>query len=95
METTFYIQLNVKTPDGPECYGRFNIGNDKENALRLFRTLKGNILVDETNFLFMELMEVVDGLPVNLQLRCCTLDELAQNCRTISKEVFQMANLKL
>lgn len=93
METTFYIQLHVKTPDGLESYGRFNIGNDKAVAIALFQGMLGSDVIDESGLLYMELMEVVNDLPVNLHLISCTLDELAANCRAISKEVFQQANL--
>lgn len=95
MESTFYIQFNVKTPDGLQSYGRFSIGNDREAAAKVFRQLKGSPDVNEQNFLSMELIETVKGLPVNLQIISCTLDELAHNCRAISKEVFNQANLKI
>jgi hypothetical protein len=95
MESAFYIRFNVKTPEGLQSYGQFGIGNDREAAARIFRQLKGNPEVNDLNFLSLELMETVDGLPVNLQIVSCTLDELAYNCRIISKEIFNQANFKL
>ncbi|AXY76171.1 hypothetical protein D3H65_20220 [Paraflavitalea soli] len=95
MESTFYIQFNVKTQEGLQSYGRFDIGNDSEAAAKIFHQLKGSPDVNEHNFLSLELMETVKGLPVNLQIISCTLDELAYNCRVISKEVFNQANIKL
>jgi len=93
MKTTFYIQAKLNTPDGPEAYARFELGNNREEALDIFRQLKGSADVAAANFLSMELMETVAGLPVNLLLISCTLDELAANCRTISKELFNLMNL--
>ncbi|MBO9562106.1 MAG: hypothetical protein J7621_05000 [Niastella sp.] len=95
MESTFYIQFNIKTPEGLQSYGKFSIGNDRKAAANLFRQLKGSTDVNEQNFLSLELMETVKELPVNLQIISCTLDELAHNCRVISKEVFNQANLKI
>ncbi len=95
MERTFFIQFNVKTPEGPQSYGHFCMGNDREAAAKVFRQLKGSPDVKEQDFLSMELMETVKGLPVNLQTISCTLDELAHNCRVISKEIFNQANMKI
>jgi len=39
-------------------------------------------------------METVDELPVCIKSICCTLDELAWNCKTIAKETFKAYNLK-
>lgn len=93
MKTTFYIVATLNTPDGPEAYARFELGNKRQEALDIFRQLKGSADMATGNFLSMELMETVEGLPVNLLLISCTLDELAANCRTISKELFNMMNL--
>ena len=93
METTFYIILNMKTPGGLESYGRFNIGNDRQKAHDIFRKLKGNPEIDEKNILTMELMETVNNLPVNIHMLGCSLNELSENCRTITKEIFNAVNL--
>jgi hypothetical protein len=44
--------------------------------------------------LAMELMEAVNGLPVNLHMLGCTLEELAHNCKIITKETFKLHNLE-
>ncbi|WP_276481525.1 hypothetical protein [Paraflavitalea pollutisoli] len=95
MESIFYIRFNVKTAEGLHCYGRFDIGNERTVAEKIFRQLKGRHDVHENTILSVELMETIAGLPVNLQLLSCTLDELANNCRIISKEIFNQANLKI
>lgn len=95
MQTKFYIICHIKTPDGPEAFGRFDIGNDREAAARLFAKLKGDKEVNEQNMLCIELMETVNGLPLNINLLGCTLDQLMENCRIITKEVFNQYNLGL
>jgi hypothetical protein len=93
METTFYIVLNMKTPDGLESYGRFNIGNDRQKAYHIFRKLKGDPDTNEKHVLCMELMETVNNLPVNIHMLGCSLNELSENCRIITKEIFNAVNL--
>lgn len=83
------------TPNGPEPYGRFYIGNNREKAHELFNMLSGNETVNEKNVLFIDFIEVVEGLPVNLKMISCTLEELARNCRTITKMLFSAANLEV
>ena len=94
METEFYITLTIKTATGFESYGKFFLGSDKRFAYALFKNLAGQTEPDETSMLNLELAEMKDGLPVNLQMMSCTLDELADNCKTITKEVFKALNLK-
>jgi hypothetical protein len=88
MQTNFYIICHLNTPAGPEAYGRFEIGNDRETAYRLFDRLKGDKELKDHNILCLELMETVNGLPVNINIISCTLDELTENFRLITKEVF-------
>jgi hypothetical protein len=94
MQTTFYILLNIKTLHGFECFGRFNIGNNRQAAYNLFQKLNGSHTIDERSILCMELMETVDDLPLNIKMISCTLDELTENCRLITKETFNIINLE-
>jgi hypothetical protein len=94
MDTKFYILLTMKTPTGPESFAKFFIGNNRAVAYDLFRKLKGSPEVDERNVLHLDFMETKDDLPLNLKLITCTLDELAENCKLITKEVFKISNLK-
>jgi hypothetical protein len=93
MQTKFYIICHLTTPAGPEPYGRFEIGNDRVAAYQLFSRLKGDKEVKERNMLCMELMETANELPVNINMLSCTLDQLTENCRVITKEVFNQRNL--
>jgi len=93
--TTFYAVLSIKTPEGFENFGRFNLGNSRKAATAIFQQLKGNPDVNYKTMLAVELIETVNGLPVNLHMLDCTLDELAHNCKIITKETFKLHNLKL
>jgi hypothetical protein len=39
-------------------------------------------------------LETEKGLPVNLDFITCTLNQLAENCRIITKELFISENLE-
>jgi hypothetical protein len=93
MRTTFYVILRLRTADGFEAYGSFNLGNDREFAYRTFGQLKGRELPQETDMLQMDLMETKAGLPVNLRVISCSAEEIAANVRCITREMFKLLNL--
>jgi len=94
METAFYILLYMKTPKGFESFARFFVGNNKEPAIYLFDKLKGTADKIENRILQMDLMETRNNLPVNIKMLGCTLEEMAENCKVITKEAFKLFTLK-
>ena len=94
MQTTFYIKFTLKTPEGFESFGQFFIGNDRSTASMIFESLKGSLDVQENNILQLDFIETVDGLPVNIKVLRCTLSEMAENCKIITKAVFNDRVLK-
>lgn len=93
METQFYILLTLKTAKGLESFAKFFIGNSRERAAAIFQKLKGTSDISEKDVLFIDFMETIEGLPVNLNCISCTLGEIAENCAIITKEVFILQNL--
>ena len=93
-ENTFYVLLSIRTGDGFESFGKFNLGNKRKAAADVFRQLKGDSRVDEKTMLTIDFVETVKGLPVNLQLLGCTLEDVAHNCKILAKETFKLLNLK-
>jgi hypothetical protein len=94
MRTNFYVVLRLRTINGFESYGSFNLGNDREFAYGLFHQMKGREFLNETDVLHMDLMETKDGLPVNLLVISCTAEELAANVKCITREMFKLLNLE-
>jgi hypothetical protein len=94
METQFYILLSLKTPQRFADYGQYFFGNDREAAYELFRRLKGSEDLKDNCLLHIDLMETVDELPVKIKTICCTLEELAFNCKLIAREIFRLKNLE-
>jgi hypothetical protein len=94
MKTQFYILLSLKTPQGFVDYGQYFLGDSWEAAYELFRQLKGSETIKDTCMLHIDLMETVDELPVKIKTICCTLDELACNCKLIARQIFRLKNLE-
>jgi hypothetical protein len=94
METAFYILLYIKTPRGFEHFARYDIGNKGVPAHALFAKLKGTTEDPEHCILQMDLMETQNHLPVNIKLLGCTLEEMAENCKVITKEAFKIFTLE-
>jgi hypothetical protein len=94
MYTTYYINLSIKTADGPKQFGYFNLGADREDAYGLFKKLKGSPAVDHNDLLYIEFMETINGLPINIDILSCDLQELGNNCMLITQEVFRLSNIK-
>ena len=93
-QTTFNIVLNIRTCNGFECFGKFFVGNNKNLAEAIFVQLKGRKNADEKTILQLDLVECRNGLPVNIELMSCSLEELAENCKVITKETFKNLNME-
>lgn len=94
MHAGFYIKVNIRKGRNYECFAQFFLGGNKKFANTVFEKLKGSKKVEESNMLLMDLVETVDGLPVNMEMISCTLEELAENSKIITREVFKFYNMK-
>jgi hypothetical protein len=92
MNTRFYITLTLKTHKGLETFANFFIGNNRERAYDIFRQLKGTDNITGKNVLYIDFIETSEGLPVNIDMISCTLNQLADNCKLITKELFKLTN---
>jgi hypothetical protein len=93
MNTEYRIALHARTASGFETLAEFYIGHDRRAAHQLFNTLKGSPDTIENGILFMELREIARGLPLDIRMVHCTLDEVTENCRLITKNQFKAINL--
>ena len=76
-----------------DTYGKFFIGNNRARAYALFNKLEGTNDASKDDLLFIDFMETANGLPLNLKMKSCTLNQLAENCKLITKELFKLNNL--
>jgi hypothetical protein len=93
MESQFTILLRCRTIQGFENFGHFELGCSRTFAYAVFSELHGTTDAGEADSLTMELVEARAGLPINLKIISCTLDQLAANCRLLTKEIFKEVNL--
>jgi hypothetical protein len=92
--TSFFIDISIQGQEGPKRFARFELGADRKAALGLFKKLKGSPEISKKDMLYIEFMETANGLPVNLDVLTCNLQELGMNSMLITQEVFRLSNLK-
>lgn len=90
MDTQCYIELALKTVDGMESIAKFFVGNDRKKAYSIFRQLQGVTDINEKDLIYIDLMETREGLPLSVDIITCTLDQLGENCKAITKEIFKL-----
>jgi hypothetical protein len=93
METQFYILLSLKTVKGFVNYGQYFIGNDRQAAENLFGEMNGIRIITDSTALHIDLMETVNELPLKVETIGCTLDELSENLKMLTRELFRRHNL--
>ena len=89
----FYIDISLQTSEGPRRFGRFEFGADRNAARELFKKMKGSTGIDPKDMLYIEFTETVNGLPVNIDIITCDLQELGTNTMLITQEIFRITNL--
>lgn len=94
MKREYYLSLNFKTPKSIEMYGRYDMGADRDFAEAIFDQLKGNEQISEKSILHIDLTELQDGVPFVLNIKHCTLDELAENTKSITLQLFKHRGLE-
>ncbi len=90
----YYIILQIKTPDGFEPYGKFATGQSLPNALNIFNQLKGNSDCSFTDYLQIDLISVNNQMPRHLKMMSCSLEDIAENCRIVTREIFKLRNME-
>lgn len=87
------IRFTMKTVNGFESICEFYAGNNKAIATAIFNALEGNDTAGNNDILQFDLLEMRKGLPCNLQIKHCTLSEMTNNCRILTREIFKYRNL--
>ena len=84
----------MKTCNGIETYGCFNVGQDCQFAQELFGSLDGAEEVSPEAVMTVDLVKREEGILYPLALKHCSLEQLGENVKQISKELFKHLNLK-
>jgi hypothetical protein len=93
MPVKFYISLNIKTSSGFQTFGKFFLGANRKFADRIFGKLKGTKRITKDTIINIEFAETKDELPQNIEMISCTLEELSENCKMITRETFKFFNM--
>jgi hypothetical protein len=94
MKTLFYIVVKMKVHDGMIDYGRFFVGDDSEFAGDLYQKLEGHLDPESQFMLHIDLIEDSGDTSIIIQRKGCSLEELTENCRLITRETFKFLNLE-
>ena len=94
METPYYIIIRMKVLDGSIHYGKLFIGEDTEFARQLYDSLQGHLNPKSQLMLYMDLVKGAGNTNLPIQSKACTLEELTENCRIITRETFKFLNLE-
>jgi len=94
METVFCISINIRSGTGYELLGKFMLGCNRQFAIAVFKQLKGNVSIINDEPIQLDFIESRNGLPVHLEVMSCSLNQLAENTRLITKEKFMLLNME-
>jgi hypothetical protein len=61
----------------------------------VFSRLNGNRNINENNLVYMELLELSNDLPLGIDMIACTLSDIGENVKTITRELFKSKLLSL
>lgn len=93
MDSKFYLEVNMKTANGFERFGCFDLGSDRIFATRLFADMAGRPAYDDTSMLHLDLVEKKNDLPMSMQVITCTAEQLGYNIKYLTRELFKRVNL--
>lgn len=87
------ITVDMKVSNGYIEYCRFTLTGDRQEAKELFEQLNGVANIGLTLSLRLSLVNFSTAPNEILAIKYCRLDELAWNCRLITKAIFNHYNL--
>jgi len=94
MENLFYITFSIKTITGIDSYATYNLGDNEEKAMAVFKLLKGSPELSSQSVLTMDFTVMNDGIPLPIKMLECTFDDIMYNTRIITREIFKNLNLE-
>lgn len=84
----------MKVLDQTIDYGKLFIGEDPEFARQLYDSLQGQLNPRTQLMLYIDLVKNAGNTYLPIQSKACTLEELTENCRIITRETFKFLNLE-
>ena len=94
MEIRYELSLKMRTLKGIEEYGCFSIGEDAEFAKNLYALLGGNSELTPDLLITIDLVKWENAVPHPIGILHCNCEQLAENVKIITKELFKQINLE-
>jgi hypothetical protein len=95
MGTIYTIVISIRTLQGMQEIGTFFLSADADFAYSVFYSLKGDLISKEDALIRIDLEKKEDGiLPVRLKSISCTLNQYAENCKIITRDIFKFFTLE-
>jgi hypothetical protein len=95
MDTGYEISVTIKTSKGAVETDSFYVGGEQEFALSIFGGLRGSADEGKPAVISMSLIEARGKKPPKkLGSIACTLDEYAENCKRVARDLFKSYTLE-
>jgi hypothetical protein len=95
MDSTYNIAISIKSPEGLLEIGSFLLGTNTDFAYSTFNNLKGNVAISNDTIIRIDLIKKEEGsLPILLKTIGCTLNQYAENCKIIIRDLFTFFTLE-
>ncbi len=95
MDTVYNIVVSIRTMQGMMETGTFYLGTDNDFAHGVFDSLQGDLTADDDVLIRIDLEKKDrNTLPVRLKRISCTLNQYADNCKIITRDVFKFFALE-
>lgn len=79
----------MKTLNGLETYGCFDLGTNEEFARSLYTSLHGSKDISPDSVITIDLVKRENGLLFPLAIRHCNYHQLAEDVKIITRELFK------
>ena len=89
MKNEFQIMISFRTPSGFKVCGQYFLGQIRAFAESVFASLNGREGMEDKEMLHLDLVEIVQEIPVRIKTISCKLSELCENCQYITRELFR------
>lgn len=90
MDPVFHLTVNIQTPKGMLEIGSFFLGTEIKFAENTFSQLEGSTNIISYPSIRLDLICTSRrDLPVCLKSMGCNLEQYANNCRMLTKEIFK------
>jgi hypothetical protein len=95
MDTQYTITISIRALHGMREIGIFFLGTDHDFAHAVFDNLKGDVTSGEDVLIRIDLEKTQAGtIPLRLKSISCTLNQYAENCKIITRDVFKFFTLE-